>query len=363
MQISSFPRYQQIIQALTADIEAGRVKPGQKLPSEAALVKKFDTSRITVGRALRELQNSGLINRRAGSGSYVSEETQPLSSLLFGLLIPDLGETEIFEPICHGLASAPEAADHALLWGHTDPRDKSKEEQCWRLSQQFISRRVSGVFFAPLEHEIGAESANRRVLDSLKAARIPVILLDRRPFARPSAARLDIVGLNNRHAGYVATEHLVQLGCKRIGFLARHGAASTVGARVAGYYDALRDYELSESVAAMGEIPDPLAVAGGGELEAFVCLNDQVASVFMRAFLARGLRIPEDVRIVGIDDAPYAKMLPIPLTTVRQPCQAIGEAAMRAMLERIQQPDMPSREILLEGELIVRGSSEAVGSA
>jgi DNA-binding LacI/PurR family transcriptional regulator len=77
----------------------------------------------------------------------------------------------------------------------------------------------------------------------------------------------------------------------------------------------------------------------------------------MRAFLARGMRIPQDVKLVGIDDVPYASMLPVPLTTVRQPCREIGQAALRAMLDRIRHPQMPSREILLGGELIVRASS------
>ncbi len=357
------PRYRQIMQSLEADINAGRFRAGQKLPSEAALVKKFDTSRITVGRALRELQSQGLIERRAGSGSFVREAVQPAPSLLFGLLIPDLGETDIFDPICHGLASAPETADHALLWGHTDRRDRSKEEQCWRLCQQFIARHVSGVFFAPLEFEVGAERSNRRVLAALKEAEVPVILLDRKPSAVPAKTRADIVGLNNRHAGYVATEHLIHLGCKQIGFLANQGAASTVAGRMAGYYDALRDNglgdHLTEFVPGGGASADPLSRSGNKELEAFVCLNDQLASVLMQAFLARGMRIPEDVRLVGIDDVPYAKLLPVPLTTVRQPCNEIGQAAMRAMLERIRQPGMPAREILLEGELVVRKSCGA----
>jgi DNA-binding LacI/PurR family transcriptional regulator len=157
----------------------------------------------------------------------------------------------------------------------------------------------------------------------------------------------------------VATEHLIGLDCKRIGFLAYQGAASTINARMAGYHDALRDYGLPDRLAEITENEDPLAAPIEAELEAFVCVNDQVASLLMQAFLGRGIRIPEDVRLVGIDDVPYAKLLPVPLTTVRQPCQQIGEAAMRAMLERIRRPAIPPREILLEGELIVRKSCGA----
>src|SRR5258706_16224704 len=97
--LRTIPKYQQVLQQLQKGITSGIYKGGQKLPSEAALTEQFHTSRITVGRALRELQQKGLVDRRAGSGTYVSEEKQN-AGLLFGLLIPDLGHTEIFEPIC-----------------------------------------------------------------------------------------------------------------------------------------------------------------------------------------------------------------------------------------------------------------------
>src|SRR5689334_6385476 len=104
------PKYQQLLESLKADILSGKFKPGQKFPSEAALVTKSGSSRITVGRAIRELQSLGLVDRIAGSGTYVrhlaSDDRRPH---LFGLLIPDLGQTEIFEPICQGIANAPEA--------------------------------------------------------------------------------------------------------------------------------------------------------------------------------------------------------------------------------------------------------------
>ena len=360
------PKYQDLIDSLAADIRSGRYRPGQKLPSEAALVTKFKTSRITVGRALRELQQKGLIERVAGSGSYVRGEVG--KDLLFGLLIPDLGETEIFDPICHGISMAPEASDHALLWGHTSAGRAGKAEQCWELCQQFIARHVSGVFFAPLEFEREAGRINQKIMAALRESGTPVVLLDRRPSEMPERVRADLVGLNNRQAGYLATEHLIQLGCRRIGFFAYQGAASTIAGRMAGYHEALRVHGLSEKTDSILEIPaagnldDQTGDVQAGDLktsdefEAFVCVNDHIAGVLMHAFLSRGMRIPEDVRIVGIDDVRYANLLPVPLTTVRQPCSEIGEAALRTMLERIRTPHLTSREILLDGDLIVRRS-------
>ena len=66
--------------------------------------------------------------------------------------------------------------------------------------------------------------------------------------------------------------------------------------------------------------------------------------------------LPRDLRIVGIDDVEYAKLLPVPLTTIHQPCREIGQAAVAAMLDRIEQPEMLTRDILLDCSLMVRNS-------
>src|SRR3984893_18309527 len=102
------PKYRKVNDELNTDILSGRYEPGQKLPSEAGLLKRFGTSRITVGRALRELQRAGLVRRRAGSGTYVANAPDD-SGLLFGLLVPNLGDTEIFGPISQGMSEAPQA--------------------------------------------------------------------------------------------------------------------------------------------------------------------------------------------------------------------------------------------------------------
>src|SRR5678815_6012285 len=76
-------------------------------------------------------------------------------------LIPDLGETEIFEPICQGMMASPLAREHALIWG--SPSGTSKEERAWQLARQYIERKVSGVFFAPLELSTAKDDINERI--------------------------------------------------------------------------------------------------------------------------------------------------------------------------------------------------------
>jgi DNA-binding LacI/PurR family transcriptional regulator len=79
----------------------------------------------------------------------------------------------------------------------------------------------------------------------------------------------------------------------------------------------------------------------------------------MHTLISLGQRIPSDIRVVGIDDVKYARLLPVPLTTQRQPCRDIGKVALSVMLDRIANPDLPPRDVLLGCELIVRKSCGA----
>jgi DNA-binding LacI/PurR family transcriptional regulator len=79
----------------------------------------------------------------------------------------------------------------------------------------------------------------------------------------------------------------------------------------------------------------------------------------MHTLLSIGQKIPEEIRIVGFDDVKYARLLPVPLTTQHQPCRDIGRVALGIMLDRIANPDLPGRDVLLGCELIVRQSCGA----
>ena len=95
------------------------------------------------------------------------------------------------------------------------------------------------------------------------------------------------------------------------------------------------------------------------EPDALVCGNDRTAAQVMQSLIRLSYKIPDDIRIVGIDNVGYASLLPTPLTTVHQPCREIGGAAVAVMLERLSTPGMPIRDILLNCRLVVRESCGA----
>ncbi len=387
----SKPKHRQVFEHLRAAILAGRYRPGQRVPSEAALVRRFGVSRPTVGRALRDLQSAGLLERRAGSGSY-ARDPHGLRGRLFGLLIPGLGNTEIFEPICAEIARQAEAHRFNLLWGHSPPEDAGdKNRLAEDLCRQYVAERVVGVFFAPVELVPGMDIVDARIAAALDEAGIAVVLLDRDLDAFPRRSKFDLVGIDNRRAGYRITEHLLNQGCRHVEFVCRPLSAPTVDQRIAGWREALAARGIrsradwlrrgdpadasfvrglvggchtASPAARRRRAPTPRRVSANNgssrsHAEAFVCANDITAANLMRRLLDLGLHIPGDVRVVGIDDVKYSKPLSVPLTTMHQPCRELGAAAVRAMMERIAHREMPARDISIDCRLVVRASCGA----
>ena len=350
-------KYRKIFEQLRQAIASGKYKEGQRIPSETQLSRTCGASRLTVARAVKELETLGLIERRPGSGSYVSQLPRS-QGRMFGLLIPELGQTEIFEPICQGMARASRTTKDELVWGAASHEVESPEQQALQLSEYYISKDVSGVFFAPLEYTANHATVNRRIIEDFQKTRIPEVLLDRDVCPYPYRSHCDLVGIDNRRAGFLVTEHLFRRGCERVVFFGWPNSAATVDHRIAGYREAARragkpdlveigDAESRESIAKLLLKHRP---------DGFVCANDRTAGQIMVRLNELGVEIPGKMKITGIDDAKYASFLHVPLTTVRQPCHDIGAAAVWTMIERIEHPNMPARDVLLDCQLIVRRS-------
>lgn len=357
------PKHRRISRDLKQAILTGRYSAGARLPSEAQLVRQHAVSRPTVIRALRDLEKEGLIERRMGSGSFVRRpEAASGAARQLGLLIPGLGRTEIFELICGELASLARAQDFSLLWGGSaHPRHDAdlSLEQARQICDQFIERRVNGVFFAPFELIPRREEANRDLAERLRQAGIPVILIDRDFGPFPKRSDFDLVGLDNMAAGFLLAEHFLKLGCERFAFVARLHSASTVDARIAGVRAALANerLELSPQWVHLGDPTDLRFVRrlmAGHRWDVLLCANDNTAAELLQTLQRGGYRVPEDVRLAGFDNVRYATLLARPLTTIHQPCREIAVAALRAMLDRLAEPSLPPRSQLLSPSLVIR---------
>ena len=356
-----------ISRQLATEIIAGKYRQTGRLPSEAQFVKRFAVSRPTIGRALKDLQEQGLIDRRRGSGTYVRAEqdrAQDAHSAVpqLGMIVPSLRHTEIFEYICGELASLARVNDYGLWWGaSTSPISEATMtvEEAEALCSRFIERRVAGVFFVPFEHQADREPANRRITERLRQAGIPVVLLDRDIEKFPHRSAFDLVGIDNFAGGYQLAEHLIKLGARRLGYVMRPLTAGTVDARIAGARSAMLAYGLAAPPTFV-HVGDPTdlkfvrSFAQAHQLDAVLCTSDHLAAQLLQSLARLGIRVPQDLRLVGFDDVRFASLLTIPLTTMEQPCRDVAVTAFNALRERIKNPTLPPRTLMLTPRMVVR---------
>ena len=308
----------QIVDAVRERIRSGALQPGDRMPSDAELVREFGVSRPTVAKALHELQAHGLVQRKVGSGTFVlrGEIAAPRN---FGLLIPGLGKTEIFEPICAQMAAAAQVYGHSILWGadvrRSDPSGEADYalELCYHLHtamlQAFSSRQSNS--------SKGAKKLMKMIIATLTKDKIPIVLLDRDYVSYPGRSPFDLVGVDNRRVGYSITHHLFQRGCKRVIFVARELSASTIDARIAGFIEAVvKDSGSFDSTLVHRIDPRDLKylkkIIGQLKPDGIVCGNDVTAGQLMHSLDQLGINVPGDIRVAGVDDVKYAELLRVP---------------------------------------------------
>lgn len=357
----SAPRYEAIAAALRQQLSAGVYPPGARVPSENELTMRFGVSRPTAARALRELETEGLVERRPGSGTYVTQPPRPRASgYTYGLLVQGLGATEVLDPICTEIIRLGQQDGSTVLWGDTTtPRDAVDEVD--RQLDHYVERRVDGVFFAPLESVPNRERENTRIAQRMRGAGIEVILLDRDVTDFPGRSDFDLVGIDNVHAAMTLTQHLLDVGHTRLCFLAKPLHPSTTDLRAIGCQVAMQragialhqDWQVSA---------DPTDDAIVAQLlrtvrpDAIVCSNDLSAALLIQTLLRLGVAVPGEVAVVGFDDVVYSTLLSVALTTMRQPFRGIARVAVRAMQDRLEGRAGDARQLLLKADLIVRQS-------
>lgn len=264
----------------------------------------------------------------------------------------------------HNLLSATRS--FCLHWGvnrKASSSDSTRSQDAERLCRQFLQQKVASVFFAPIEFLEGGDRTNFRLVAALRAANVPVVLLDRSHEEYPRQSDLDLVGIDNHRAGLVLANHLWKQGARRIVFAARHRSANTILERIAGYETALRmlGSEYRGHVF-LGDAEDESLVGqmlSSERPDGIICGNDVTAARMMATLIKMGVAIPKQVRMVGIDDVSYARYLPVPLTTIHQDCENIGSIAMMLMLDRVRNPQRKAIDARVPFELVVRESCGA----
>jgi LacI family transcriptional regulator len=271
-----------------------------------------------------------------------------------GFVAPDLVHP-FFAEVAKGLAHAVRSRGYGLLIASSE-EDPELEQQAL---QQMVARRVDVLIVA----SVHGRPDGFRKLEEQKTA---FILIDRQI---PGLAA-NFVGVDDEAVGRIATEHLIEQGCRRIAHI-RGPDISTATRRLQGYRQALTRHKMKSLIGyvVMSRSADAHAAAAGYEAmrellalrpppDGVFCFNDSIATGALRALGEAGLAVPSDVAVVGCGNNNYADLMKVPLSSVDQASDQIGERAAKLALSVIEsKASAKPRTVVLQPSLVARASS------
>ncbi|MCB0188220.1 MAG: LacI family DNA-binding transcriptional regulator [Caldilineaceae bacterium] len=269
-----------------------------------------------------------------------------------GLLVRDFGTGYIGE-IIRGIDRELRERQYDLMLYTTHGRGRREADYVATLTRGMVDGLLLVLPRTPEDY-----------LATLRKSRFPHVLIDHQGVDQTGPA----VGATNWQGGYDATVYLANLGHRRIGLITGDLSLGCAVDRNAGYYAALRDYGLPNDPALVVE-GDFTQNAGYQKAKDLLCrrappsaifaANDVMAFGVMEAARERGLRIPEDLSIVGFDDIPQANSLHPALTTVHQPLEAMGRVATQMLFGYLAEPSRAEERIELPTQLVIRNSCQS----
>jgi LacI family transcriptional regulator len=298
-------------------------------------------SERTTRAVLAAIERTGY-SRNVLARALARRRTQSLGLAISGLANP------YFADVIAAVEAAATRAGHTLLLAET--RDDPEQEL--RVVRALVERRVDGLLLAP------SPGALERAIPYLAAQDAPVVLID-----RFLDAGLDQVGSENDAPTRQLVAHLVEGGHTRIGMVAGIGGLSTTAERVRGYRAGMQDAGLeADLIADGGSDAERASVATHALLDrpdpptALVSGNNHMTIGVLRALKARGLRVPDDIALVGFDDFDWADLFAPRLTVIAQPTARLGERAVELLLSRLDDPEQPPRTERLAATFVHRDS-------
>ena len=317
--------------------QVSRYKPGDRFHTEGELSELFGVSRQTVRQAVGMLETEGVLERRRGSGTYISfpyKKTE--QTMTVGLITTFMGDY-VLSSLMEGIESVLTKNNHSMQVAFT--RNNHQKE-----SQIFVSMLTGGVDgFIVIPPKNNLYNPNINIYQGIAQENIPLIFIDCHYKNLP----FHCVGLDNVAAGRMATEYLIKAGHKKIaGFFMSDMQQGVL--RYEGYVralvDAYDDYDLDHVLwCSEDDIDDlfahPRRILGRFDgCTGLVCFNDSHANRMMHFLIGNGIKIPEDMSVVGIDNDENSALMSVPLTSVNHPLEETGRKAAENLLELINKP-------------------------
>ena len=328
------------------------------------IARDLGVSVVTVSKVLRNHSDIGEQTRKRILQRMKEVNYQPNPAArtlvsgrtnLVGLIVPDL-VYPFFAQVAKGISAKLRAQEYSLIISSSedDPNMERREVD------QMLARRVDALILASVQSS--AESLNK-----MQDQGIPCVLLDR----KLPGVSANFVGIDDVNAGMMATNHLIEIGCRTIAHIGGSDVSTALD-RQSGYSFALAKHGLGlppEYIVKYGHGDDAGDATGYNNMKQLLqlkprpdgvfCCNDPIAMGALRAILDAGLLIPKDIAVVGCGNVHYDDLLKVPLTSIDQDSNGLGTSAAKLALSIIKQKSKSTpKNVLLESKLVVRASSQ-----
>ena len=362
---SPTPKYLQVKEILSHYFKNEHYESGQRIPSENELIERFDVSRNTVRQALGELENEGFIYKIRGSGSYFSGKTQQVDNQthLIGVLTP-LISSYIYPKIIEGIDDVAHKKRYNIVLGNS----KGMPEKELICLEHLLEKHVDGLLLEPAGgiHHI-QESKTFRLVQELT---IPVVFLD----WEINEPQMSYVSIDDVEGGFRATSFLLEAGHRRIACVYPNDHVPGLQ-RYQGYQEALEMQNIKpepklEKAGTILKWNDPeyiptlmqdLLDLGADRPTAIFFFNDFAALRGYAAIRDAGLKIPDDISVIGFDDSEMGAFSEIPLTSVIHPKYQIGKLAAEILFEHLDQKDKRiPRQMIINPTIAIRQSVKII---
>jgi len=364
------PVYLQIEKDLREKIEKGQLKIGTRL-TEKELTRIYKVSRLTLRKSLSLLASDGYLYQVPHRGTIITSPDDPsfkdirdarLKKLNKGIgILVSCVTGYLYPGIIRGVEDVCESFGYHLVIGNYDAIP-TKEK---KYMETFVQRGISGLVIAP-----SYNSHLNPYYKTLKEKNVPFVLVD----VEVKGIKSDIVSTNNFKGAYEGVKKLISSGCRNILFLSTSLNASSTKERLSGYKQALEEAKISfkKEFIKSDESRQPHEFAykitkdflNKNKIDGIFSANEPLIFGVLKAIKDKGMKIPDDIKIVSFDKPEIPLELAYPITFITQPRYQIGKTACELLLERIKEKrnktKIPYKKILLEPELVEANVKENV---
>ena len=346
------PLYVQVRKDIEDKILEGHIKIGDKLMSEAEMIRYYNVGRMTIRAALSELVSSGCVKKEQGLGTFcVALPKREISKKIDVLL--NMLDTYFVPYFLTGISRVLDDRNCDMVCHDT----MDSQANIVRLLNLIMARGTDGIL---LQSYTGTDEVTEEYAAAIKlcqAMKIPLVTIG----GKVKGIDTPCVMHDNNRGAYVATQHALEMGHKKILGLFQ-GRYKDAKFRAEGYVQAMTEAGLNPCVldAAKTDFDDLVKQISAGDVTAIVCYNDYLAVKLYRKFEKVGIEVGEDVSIIGYDDTELSTCSIPALTSITHPKDVMGERATQMLMTLVDGKALLQERHMFEPELVKRNSVKKV---